>query len=492
MTGAWIVRWGFTACLAITPSCFGLNKPLPMAGHITRSSCRFVAVQQAACVWLLVGYLATTSRCDDSDLLLNTLQTAALIPASASLTGQEVGCWSFLPAYHEAPCVHLNTTALGVRIHVCKTNSHAGFAVMQSDLAAAVAQNVFRARAVGPTVELLSVIYCNKNLALAPYNFTHAGRYTIEILHLHSNYTLSDPSPLHMPELLYSGYVELDTSAQPGSLPAARSRVCSELDGPGTWLYSAPEVSLVKTCVHEDYRVGCLPWHLGTGRNQSGLTWSQDGCSLQHFTNQESRSCLAARKLCLFGDSHMRYLYNFLYDLVVDNRHTLPPGDRENAADEFVEFFQDPWGTAEHSTEQRCGVIVRNTGAWHVAYTRSQAGHGKPDLADYAARVRSVANSLQSAKTRGIEVIWMTTNGQPINLAAHTHTKHEHKDHRTDPMLLSINRLANSIMNASGIPVFDTWSMTSAVADMAYDGAHFLGDVGYFITHRLLSSICQP
>ena len=188
----------------------------------------------------------------------------------------------------------------------------------------------------------------------------------------------------------------------------------------------------------------------------------------------------------------MRFLYNYLFDLVSDtSTSSIAPGSKEIRPSDVLYFYEDPWGWAMHDENDQCEIIVRNTGAWHISYAMSKAGRSKPDLSDYATRVSAVAASMSAARAKGAQVIWMTTNGQPINLAVHTHEKFEHKDYRTDPLLLTINRIANDIMTAQDIPIFDTWSMTSAVADTSWDGAHFMGDVGYFITHRLLSSICH-
>ncbi len=383
----------------------------------------------------------------------------------------------------------MNTTRLGVQVHWCKTNDHAGLTLMERNLSTSTkvnapgTQDVYRVRMVGPTVELLSVSYCSSSLALAPYRLSHAGSYTVEVLHLHSNYSLQAPSPVHKPDDLSAASFQLETLGKPArGSSRSQTQKCRDLDAPGKWLYEEQPNSLNRTCVHEDYKVGCLPLNMGTDRYKSGLTWWQPHCEQHEVTTSQFRSCLGRRKLCMFGDSHMRFLFNFVYDLVEGSWTTeITPGSKEIRSSDMVAFYEDPWGWAVHEEEHNCSMILRNTGAWHISYAMSAAnGRRPPDLADYAGRVSHVAASMHAARERGAQVIWMTTNGQPINLAVHTHEKFENKDYRTDPMLLALNRVANRAMAAHDIPIYDTWSMTSAVADTAFDGAHFVGDVGFF------------
>ena len=343
---------------------------------------------------------------------------------------------------------------------------------------------------VGPVIDLLSVSYCSASQAVAPYHLSHPGTYTVEVLHIHTNYSLHTPSPVNKPDNLLAASFLLETLVKPEhGLPKVRSEFCTVLDAPGKWLYETQEASMLHTCVHEGYNTGCLPQHIGTERGKSGLTWWQPDCELHDTSSQQIRTCLDMRKLCLFGDSHMRFLFNSIYDLVEGNHQALR--SKTVRRSDLMTFYSDPWGWLQHKEEQNCSIILRNTGAWHASSAIHGAGQSWPDLEAYAAQVSNLANSMQSAKKRGTQVIWMTTNGQPINLAVHAHEDVKRKDFRTDPMLVALNRVANIIMAENDIPIFDTWSMTSAVADTAFDGAHFAGDVGDYITRRLLSSLCQ-
>ena len=430
---------------------------------------------------------------DRSRSLLHSIQKFAFVPASPFV--DDKSCWSLLQPASSACCAHINSTALGIHTSWCQIGLSSGIILMESNASASRKQDVFRVRLVGTTVELLEVTYCSNNLAIAPYSLTHSGQYAGEVLHLHSNYAIGDPSPINVRHNLVAATFELETrNVSHLSDHAFYSSVCTQLDSPGKWLNNVPGNPLSRTCFHEDYKLGCLPRDVSVELGKSGLSWWQPGCKLMHLTSRQIERCLAPKKLCLFGDSHMRFLSNTIVDLIERSFGKTPPEHKGIKASDLVTYYEDFWGWATPivaDDHDGCTTILRNTGAWHVAFSMSQAGRSKPDLLDYSERVSSIAKSLHQAQGRGQQVLWMTTNGQPVNLGVHTFEKYEHKDYRIDPMLLALNRVANNVMAASNISIFDTWSMTSPVADTSFDGIHFAGDVGYFIAMRLLSSICH-
>lgn len=393
-----------------------------------------------------------------------------------------------------ASCLQARVSSLGVRTSLCRVNVTHGIILMESTSSPAQAQDVFRVRLVGPSIDLLPVTYCSPHMAVAPYSLTFAGRYFAEVLHLHSNYTIADPSPVHDQEDLVAARFVLEAQQGLEPLPgydAQPSRICTHLDSPGKWLREDPEAFSPHTCVREEYLTGCVPRDVSVNLGQSGLVWWQPGCDIQLLTTTQLSSCLASKKLCLVGDSHMRHLYNTVVDLLEGNFGTLGPESRDIRPSNVVTYIEDFWGHVNLNGSRGCAVIVRNTGAWHVAWSMSKAGRPKPDLPDYIERLSKIVLEMELAREEGSELIWMTTNGQPISLAVHNYRKYEHKDYRIDPMLLTINRIANMHMAAHNISLFDTWSMTNPVADTSFDGIHFAGDVAYYMAMRLLTHVCQ-
>lgn len=63
---------------------------------------------------------------------------------------------------------------------------------------------------------------------------------------------------------------------------------------------------------------------------------------------------------------------------------------------------------------------------------------------------------------------------------------------RTDPTLLLYNRAANKMMEDAGIPIIDTFSISSPLNDVSYDASHYRGHVGYHIDLRILNTLCAP
>ncbi|KAK9845100.1 hypothetical protein WJX74_010597 [Apatococcus lobatus] len=329
-------------------------------------------------------------------------------------------------------------------------------------------------------------------MAVAPYALAFAGKYSVEVLHLHSDYTIANPSPVHDQEHLVAANFVVETLQGLEPAPGlGTNRLCTALDSPGKWLREDPDAFPPHTCVREDYLTGCLPRDVSVSRGQSGLAWWQPDCALQQLTSTQLSSCLASKKLCLMGDSHMRHLYNSVVDLLEGNFGKAAPESKEFRPSNVVSYFEDFWGHASLTGSEGCDVIIRNTGAWHVAWSMSKEGRAKPDLFDYIQRVSNIALGMGLARDKGSQLIWMTTNGQPISLAVHKYKRFEHRDYRIDPMLLAINRVANMHMAVHNITIFDTWSMTNPVADTSFDGIHYAGDVAYFMAMRLLNYVCQ-
>ncbi len=425
------------------------------------------------------------------DLVSELLDSRSLLPGGSFQKAQN--CWDLLQAHYGGSCSQHGSHNPGVLTFHCRSHENKGLVVLRSLAAKDSGQEVYRIRLTGSTVELLGISYCSKHLAIAPYHLRTAGTYTIEILHLHSNYSIHDPSPVHARADLHASTFQVQAHLLPANHPVnEHASICKDLDSSGKWEISQIGLNLSSTCVHEDYRAGCFALELVTGINKSGLSWRQHDCRMHILTAAEAQHCLKMRRVCLYGDSHMRSLYTAVLK-IVEPGITDELGEKILRPSSILEYIEDHWGFESLEADIDCDVILANTGAWHVSYEiqRQNASRTKPDLLEYAARVTAMAVSLRQAKLQGIEAIWMTTNGQPVNLAAHGHERYENKDFRTEPMLLTLNRIANAAMLAENIPIFDTWGMTNPIADTAYDGAHFAGDVAHTIAQRFLGGICQ-
>ena len=364
--------------------------------------------------------------------LLHSVQNLALVPASAF--EDDKSCWSILTSAGSDSCVEARTTSLGVRTSWCKANDTAGIVLIENLSTEARQQDVYRVRMVGTTIELLAVTYCSRHMAIAPYSLSHPGTYAVEVLHLHSGYTMTDPSPVNNQEHLVAATFQLEVSANVlPQKPVSPPHACTALDTPGKWLREDPDAFSTQTCVREDYMTGCHPREASVSLGQSGLNWWQRDCTLQHLSSSQLTQCLTAKKVCFVGDSHSRVLYNTVVDLLNDTYAKAPPEGRDVRSSQIVTYHEDAWGHATHDDHADCDVVVRNTGAWHIAWSMSAHGRAKPDLLDYAQRVQQIAAHMEVARGHGTKLIWMTSNGQPISLAVHKYKKFEHKDFRTEP-----------------------------------------------------------
>ncbi len=224
----------------------------------------------------------------------------------------------------------------------------------------------------------------------------------------------------------------------------------------------------------------------------SGLKWQPLECDIVKHDRIDIHSCFAGKHVCMVGDSQIRHAFNSFVQILEGHFRDSSSSefDRIPATSMFGTFHGDPYGDIP-VYETGCTTLIVNVGQWFASSRHGQNFDLAHILLTYMVKLRQVALRMQAAQAAGMEVIWMTTNGHAITMHQHGAGPVPLRDWRTDPVLLLLNRIANSIMTSAGIPIFDTWSMTAPVFDLSYDGAHYKGDVGYSIALALLNHICK-
>ena len=93
---------------------------------------------------------------------------------------------------------------------------------------------------------------------------------------------------------------------------------------------------------------------------------------------------------------------------------------------------------------------------------------------------------VQQRAAHGNRHYWVSMNAFPYEAAFNQVLS---VDWRTDPNILMYSKLANSIMDAHGIPTLDTHAISHPLLDLTYDIAHYVGVVGLAQARLALSVI---
>jgi hypothetical protein len=463
---------------------------------------RGVCTSSLACVLVLVGVLQQPLLCSSK-----TLQTPTTIPAQFR-PGRDTNTACNAALYHNTAgdgCTrlelpHKNSTA-GVRVTLCFTPTRAatGFVIFVDThrSARAATTRVYRARITGPEAMVLPVSYCSSRVAVAPYTVTIAGNYTIELLQLYDQFTFDHVSPMLEDTFLGSttlqvGHVDLG-SRRPGCVGPA-CPLCKTADMPGRWLVR-PDLAanLSRTCpvgfalCHADDVINPAPSSL----DDSILRWQPYGCSFA--TEARLPACKdALPSVCFFGDSHLRHVYNSFLDPTFLLNATIGTPDKAVLQRASYIFKHNVWGQPlEPDFLHNCSHIVVNFGQWPLSHkstrtVRSRTIRSPWTPARYLMQVKHLAKQLSAAKRTGTRVWWATTMGLVFPQGVV-----QMADFRTDPNLILFNSIAYYVMRRHGVPVIDTFTMSSTLMDQAYDRSHFKGYVGRWAMLAVAHELCR-
>ena len=257
-------------------------------------------------------------------------------------------------------------------------------------------------------------------------------------------------------------------------------------------MFNGMQPALQRTCIFPRYFSGCHGEEATSIVGASGLRWQPYECNTVRHDRINIPQCLAGRHICVVGDSQARHAHNSFVQILEGTFRDSATAEynRMPAESQYVTYFGDPFGEIP-MYDTSCSTLIVNVGQWFASFRGSNQLDLAHTLLTYMIRLREVAVRMQIAHAAGVEVIWMTTNGHAITMHQHARDISHFRDWRTDPVLLLLNRIANSIMTSAGIPIFDTWSMTAPVFDLSYDGAHYKGDIGYEIGLALLNYLCK-
>ena len=406
------------------------------------------------------------------------------------------GCEVLLQAEADAHCMPVELASTRVAARWCKVSEAVGFFVLRpgaSSPAHSTGTAIYRVRLVGPEVLLADMRYCPDQTAFAHYALTLPGSYHFEFLHLYDGYTSAAPPQLSVHWFLGTWSATLAFSAG-DACSCGRCYACASLTAAGRWVTLAPALTTDAGAQKDALQIQKLLWntciplwnsiserHLERecGRDlaalaalppesaaHSALQWQPYDCWADPAKNYSQPACMQDRFICFVGDSHMRHLYlGFLSSFGI---HTDILATEHAAVPEHVGYAKLIHSTfGEDVSLEGCTDVLANFGQWPLGHT---AGDQPWTSERYAAGVHKYATMMEGARSLGKRVWWVTINASPTVWSFHGAIAHA-KDWRTDPMLQEWNALASGIMQAAGIPVINTYAITSVVNDVSYDSA---------------------
>ena len=373
-------------------------------------------------------------------------------------------------------------------------------------------RDVFRIRMVGHEILQLDMHICNWSVVVAPYHVRIGGAYQVQIMHLYENFTYSArPTPrpqdqMHLADLLLQFFSRDEDwgCAWDDTCP-----FCPDGEAPGRWIARTPALLGKLSHCHDaafvdpkDKTYGhssCAEVTQRLAINRSavqGMEWQAYECRVRQSHDVDSQACTHGRKFCFVGDSNLRHAMLGVTALLRQDstwhEWEVPPGHTDEALNlemnkqthvaDFSEFYGDRFGWEPDNDLSSCSHVLMNFGQWPSSYV---SGAVWP-LSQYQLAVENAADYLLSLRQLGLKVYWVTTVSHNI-----IHGFTGSFDWRSDPVISMYNQLSYDAMHSKGVPIIDLFHLTSALHDMAFDGNHYKGLVGYHVDLRILNELCR-
>ena len=188
------------------------------------------------------------------------------------------------------------------------------------------------------------------------------------------------------------------------------------------------------------------------------------------------------QRVCFFGDSQMRHLFNN-FVMATSDYKAMPvvSAEKEVMPSDRHKYFQKRWSGFDFGEQEvsDCTDVVVNMGQWPAGWPE-----GRPwSFLEYSEGVRADMEDLQALSQRlGIHprrLYWLSTNPYGyMDVNGRSIYGPNAVEWRWDGVVDNYNRLARSVAEASGIQYLDISSIAKPLSDLPYDGAHYAGIVG--------------
>jgi hypothetical protein len=202
----------------------------------------------------------------------------------------------------------------------------------------------------------------------------------------------------------------------------------------------------------------------------------------------------ANRRVCFFGDSQMRHLFNnfilFTADYGVRPVESATKAVMPSAVHTYVEKVWtgfDAERTEELVLNRSCTDAVVNVGQWPAGWPE---GYPWP-FEMYESNVRSDMEFMRTVLSDrlGLRVYWISTNPTGyMDVHGRSLFGPDALDWRHDAVIDKYNRLAlHQAQDVGGVEFIDMGPIVRPLGDLPYDGAHYAGIVGDAMARELVA-----
>jgi hypothetical protein len=348
---------------------------------------------------------------------------------------------------------------------------------------------VFRLRISGPEVHLVPIRYHSGRLHCGEYHISHPGKYFIELIMLYAHF---DESNIRKNVFVMGN----ETIASPLPFVVAPNDVEKAGKATGTsgfWRVNNDSlVGLIRktrTWAQDSWPAGDpLIYDILPITNATGLQFVSDrGPIFPQTLSNRSTGCLKKAKVCMWGDSQMRHLYNTITSATTGQH----PSSKKQVlgGGGLLKYFKKRYDNFEQDLDnlirfQECRLIIANFGHWAAG----PLGGYPWSFDKYQIYVEADMVYLKSLETKYgfLKILWVTTNPH-----GYTDWMLKGTEWRTDPVLARYRDITLSLAAKHHIDVFDAFSVASPLCDLTYDGGHYNGVVGWTLAGHVLQHICK-
>ena len=192
------------------------------------------------------------------------------------------------------------------------------------------------------------------------------------------------------------------------------------------------------------------------------------------------------RRVCFFGDSQMRHLYNAF--IILTNGYAVFPSEPIGTINSKVvmksrwhRYIEKNWAgfsddVAVHAAN--CSDILINFGQWPAGWPEFFPWSFETFETRMREDVRFIQNITKASESR---ISWVSTNPR-----GYTQVLYMGKDWRHDVVIDTYNRISKEVAGELEISYIDLYKVIKPLQDLAYDGAHYAGILGDTLARELL------
>jgi len=345
------------------------------------------------------------------------------------------------------------------RIEHCRTTK-TGKGLILINTRDTLSRAVFRVRLAGPEVHIVPIRYHSGKLHYGEYSVGRPGEYYVEVMMLYASFNETQITSSVIPDIKttwVSALPLLDTAKS--SLNPSGDALCNS---DVTWVVGpefAEYVRRTRTWAQDLWPAGHHLIHqVLPGPNVTGLRFESNCRAIDPLImyNPLYGDCIKLSKVCMWGDSQMRHLYDIIVAALFQNSEASIQNKEVLDGHGYINFFSKTYDNFEQDMDRLvqsgdCSVVIANFGQHPAGWL-----YGYPwpfDKYKIYAEADILYLKQLAEKHTGLRPFWMTTH--PHGFAGYGMLANE--EWRTYPVLDRYNGIAMQLARTHGIETLDTY-----------------------------------